>query len=119
MPALASRWTATKPHMGAIGVVTTPQVPVHFAAKLGKGVALCLHALRPLKTPAMHQSGLADADGKQGYREEDIVVLMGFLHVKKGNQLQDIWTYFQSLRGKSIDVCRRQLMAQMTCWAHN
>jgi hypothetical protein len=78
MPTLASRWTATEPHMGAIGVVTTPQVPVHFSAKLGKGVALGLHALHPLKTLAVHQRGLADADSKQGYGEEDIAARMGF-----------------------------------------
>ncbi len=104
-------WPATEAHTGALGAVTAPQVPAHFAAELGKGVALGLHALGPLKTLALHQSGLADTDGKQGYGEEDIVALMGSLHVKKGNQLQDIGTYFQSLRGKNIDVCRRQLMA--------
>jgi hypothetical protein len=95
-------WLATEPHMGALGAVTPPQVPAHFAMELGKGAALGLHALGPL---------LAEDDGKQGYGEEDIAVLMDFLHIKKGSQLQEIWTYFQSLRGKNINVFQRQLMA--------
>jgi hypothetical protein len=44
---------------------------------------------------------------------------MGFSHVKKGSKLQDIWTYFHTMRSKNIDVvCRRQLMAQLNRWAH-
>ncbi len=112
MPTLASGWRigliAQWAHglqlsiiWGALGAVTPPQVQAHFAAELGKGVAIGLHALGPFKTLALHQGGLADADGKQGYGEEDIVVLMSFLHVKKGSQLQDIWTYFQSLQAKT------------------
>ena len=37
----------TEPCTGAPGVVTTPQVPAHFAAELGKGVALAF-------TPTVH-----------------------------------------------------------------
>ncbi len=83
-------WPATEHHTGALGAVTPPQVPAHFAAELSKGVAMGLHAHGPFKTLALHQGGLVDTDGKQGYGEEDIVTLMGFLHVKKGSQLQDI-----------------------------
>jgi hypothetical protein len=43
---------------------------------------------------------------------------MGFSHVKRGGDLQDIWTYFQTSKGKNLDVCRRQLMARMSRWAH-
>jgi hypothetical protein len=35
-------WPETEPHTGAPGVVTTPPVPAHFAAELGKRVALGL-----------------------------------------------------------------------------
>jgi hypothetical protein len=97
----------TKACMGAPLAGTTAEVSAHFAAELGKGVALSLHALGgPFKTPAMAQGGLGDADSKKGYGEEDIAALMGFLHVKQGHQLQDIWSYFQSLGGKNIDVCQ-------------
>jgi hypothetical protein len=52
-------------------------------------------------------------ESKKGYGEEDIAALMGFSHVKKGHQLQDIWSYFQAAGVKIIDICRRQLMARM------
>ncbi len=42
---------------------------------------------------------------------------MGFSRVKRGNQLQDIWAYFQSAGTKNVDICRRQFMARMTRWA--
>ncbi len=44
---------------------------------------------------------------------------MGFSHVKKGSELQEIWTYFHTMRSKNIDVCRRQLTARMNRWAHD
>jgi hypothetical protein len=44
---------------------------------------------------------------------------MGFSHVKKGRKLQEIWTYFHTMRSKNIEICRRQLMARMNRWAHN
>jgi hypothetical protein len=37
--------------MGAIGVATPAQGPAQFAAELGKGVAMGLHALGPFKSP--------------------------------------------------------------------
>jgi hypothetical protein len=99
--------------MGAPLAGTSAEVPAQFAAELGRGVALGLHALGQFKTPSMAQGGLGDADSKTGYGEEDIAALMGFLHIKKGNQLQDIWSYFQFSRGKNINVCQQQLMACM------
>jgi hypothetical protein len=92
---------------------STGDVPENFAAELGKGVALGLHALSPFKTLAVAQGGLGDAETKKGYGEEDIAALMGFSHVKKGHQLQDIWSYFQSAGVKNIDNCQQQLMACM------
>ncbi len=110
----------TKAHMGAPLAGTAADVPAHFTAELGKGVALGLHALGgPFKTPAMAQGGLGDSDSKKGYGDEDIAALMGFLHIKQGHQLQDIWSYFQSSGGKNIDVCQQQLMAHMNRWAHD
>ncbi len=44
---------------------------------------------------------------------------MGFSHVKKGHQLQDIWSYFQSAGVKNINICQRQLIAHMNRWAHD
>jgi hypothetical protein len=98
---------------------STGDVPANFAAELGKRVALGLHTLSPFKTPAMAQGGLGDTETKKGYGEEDITALMGFSHVKKGHQLQDIWYYFQSAGVKNIDICQRQLMACMNRWAHD
>ena len=43
--------------MGATGVATPAQGPAHFVAELGKGVAMGLHALGPLKSPSMTQGG--------------------------------------------------------------
>ncbi len=94
--------------------------PAQFAAELGKGVAMGLHALGPFKLPSLTQGGGgADSDSKQGYGKEVIAALMGFSHVRKGSKLQEIWTYFHTMRSKNIDVCRRQLMAQMNRWAHD
>ena len=104
--------------MGATGVATPAKGPAQFAAELGKGVAMGLHALGPFKSPSMAQGGGFESDSKQGYGEEDIAALMGFSHVKKGSELQDIWTYFHTMRSKNIDICRQQLMAQMNRWVH-
>jgi hypothetical protein len=43
--------------MGATGVATPAQGPAQFAAELGKGVAMGLHALGPFKSPSMAQGG--------------------------------------------------------------
>jgi hypothetical protein len=39
--------------------------------------------------------------------------------VKHGNQLPTIWEYFNSYRGKSIDIVRQQLYARMKQWSHD
>ncbi len=63
--------------------------------------------------------GSGNAASKKGYGEEDIAALMGFSRVKRGDQLQDIWAYFQTAGTKNMDICRRQLMARMTRWARD
>jgi hypothetical protein len=98
---------------------TTGDVPPNFAVELGRGVALGLHASSPFKTQAGANGGLGETESKKGYGEEDIAALMGFSHVKKGHQLQDIWSYFQAAGVKNIDICRRQLMGRMTRWARD
>ncbi len=80
------------------------QMLVQFVAELEKGVALGLTALGPLKTPLVTQGGTTDNKGKQLYGEEDIAALMGFSNIRLGSHLQDIWAYFNTSRGKSIDV---------------
>jgi hypothetical protein len=107
------------PHPGVPMAGTSAQVPGHFAAELGKGVALGLQALGPFKPLTGNQGGVMEADSKQMYGEEDIAALMGFSHVRKGSNLQDIRMYFQSLRGKNLDVCCQQLMAHMSRWSHD
>ena len=97
--------------MGVTGVATPAQGPAQFAAELGKGMAMGLHALGPFKSPSTAQGGGVESDSKQGYGEEDITALMGFSHDKKGSKLQDIWTHFHTMRSKNINVCRQQLMA--------
>ena len=74
--------------MGATGVATPAKGPAQFAAELGKGVAMGLHALGPFKSPSMAQGGGFESDSKQGYGEEDIADLTGFSHIKKGSDLQ-------------------------------
>jgi hypothetical protein len=44
---------------------------------------------------------------------------MGFSHVRKGSNLQDIWTYLQSSRGKNLDACRQQIMEHMNRWSYD
>ncbi len=92
--------------MGATMVVNLAQGPAQFAAELGKGVAMGLQAFGPFKTPLTAQGGGFESKSKQGYGEEDIAALMGISHVKKGSDLQDIWTYFHTMRDKNIDFCR-------------
>ena len=72
--------------MGATLAVTPSQVPAQFAVELGKGVAMGLHTLGPFETPFMPRGGVADADSKQGYGEKNIMALMSFSHVKKGER---------------------------------
>ena len=83
--------------MGTTMAATPSKGPVQFAAELGKGVPMGLHTLGPFKTPSMMQGGVLESKSKQGYGEEDIAALMGFSHVKKGSNLQDIWTYFHTI----------------------
>jgi hypothetical protein len=87
----------TRPQMGPLsGMVMTrlaSQMPAHFAAELGKGVALGLKALGLLKTPLVAQGGTTDKDSKQLYGEKDIASLMGFSYVHSGSHLQDIWVW--------------------------
>jgi hypothetical protein len=97
---------SNSPHLGVPLGGASVQVPGHFAVELGKGVALGLQALGSLKPSTGNQGGVTEADSKQMYGEDDIVALMGFSHVQKGSDLQDIWTYFQSLQGKDLDACR-------------
>jgi hypothetical protein len=94
------------PHPGVPLAGTSAQVPGHFAAELGKRVALGLQALGPLKPSTGNQGGVTEADRKQMYSEDDIAALMGFSRIRKESNLQNIWTYFQSSRGKNLDVCR-------------
>jgi hypothetical protein len=107
------------PHPGVPMAGTSAQVPGHFAADLGKGVALGLQALGPFKPLTGSQGGVTEADSKQMYGEEDIAALMGFSHIRKESDLQDIWMYFQSLQGENLDVCHRQLMARMNWLSHD
>ncbi len=59
----------------------TSQILAQFVAELGKGVALGLMALGPLKTLLVTQGGTTDTNGKQLYEEEDIAAHMGFSNV--------------------------------------
>ncbi len=79
-------------------------MPAHFAAELGKRVALGLKVLGPLKTPLMAQGGTTDTNSKHLYGEEDIAALMGFSNARSGSHLQDTWAYFNTSRDKTINV---------------
>jgi hypothetical protein len=92
------------PLAGMVMTRPTSQMLAHFAAELGKGVALGLKMLGSLKTPLVAQGGTTDTKGKQLYGEEDTAALMEFSNVWSGSHLQDIWAYFNKSRGKTIDV---------------
>jgi hypothetical protein len=111
---LGKRPTMDGTHGTTTGAKHAGMVPQNFAAELGRGVALRLHALSPFKQQAGLGVGSGDADSKKGYGEEDIAALMGFSRVKRGDQLQDIWAYLQTAGTKNVDICRRQLMARMS-----
>ena len=98
---------------------THPQAQGHLAMEVGRRLVLGLQALGPLKPLSRHQGGGEESDPKPLYTKEDIAAIMGFSHVKRGLDLQDIWTYFQLSKGKNIDVCQRQLMARMMQWSHD
>jgi hypothetical protein len=97
---------------------STP-VQAQFAADLSKGLAMRLELLGPLKSPTLLKGGHTDMDTKQEYSDEDIATIMGFAHVKHGNQLSTILDYLNSYRGKSINIVRRQLYARMKQWSHD
>jgi hypothetical protein len=97
----------------------TSQILAQFVAELGKGDALGLMALGPLKTPLVTQGRPTDTNSKQLYGEEDIAALMGFSNVQFGSQLQDIWACFNMSPGKSIDVYRWQIFARMKQWSYD
>jgi hypothetical protein len=78
-----------------------------------------LKSLGPLKSPTTAQGGHTNMDTKQGYSNEGIAMLMGFAHVKHGNQLPTIWEYLNSYQGKSIHIVQRQLYARMKQWSHD
>jgi hypothetical protein len=73
-------------------------------AELEKGVALGFKVLSPLKTPLVAQGGATDTNSKHLYGEEDIAALMGFSNVWSGSHLQDMWAYFNTSRGKTINM---------------
>jgi hypothetical protein len=114
---------STRPQRGPLaeGEMSRPMpyMPAQFVAELGKGVVLGLKALGPMKTPLVTLGGTTYTNNKQLYGEEDIAALMAFSNVRAGNQLQDIWAYFNTSRGKSIDVYRRQIFARMKQWSYN
>ncbi len=112
-------WPAQEPLGGTSLMAQNNTVPAQFAAELSKGLAMGLKSLGPLKLPTTAQGGHTNMDTKQGYSNEDIAVLMGFAHVKHGNQLPTIWEYFNSYRGKSIDIVQQQLYARMKQWSHD
>ncbi len=112
-------WPSSSPHPGMPLAGTSTQVPGHFAVELGKGVALSLQALGPLKPSTGNQGGVTEADSKQMYGEDNIAALMAFSHVRKGSNLQDIWMYFQSLLGKNLDACHQQIIACMNRWSYD
>jgi hypothetical protein len=94
-------------------------VPAQFAAELSKRLAMGLKLLGPLKSPTAAQGGHTNTDTKQGYSNEDIAALISFAHVKHGNQLPTIWEYFNSYRGKSINIVWQKLYARMKQWSHD
>jgi hypothetical protein len=55
---------SSSPHPGVPLAGMSAQVTGHFAAKLGKGVALGLQALGPLKPLTGNQGGVTEADSK-------------------------------------------------------
>jgi hypothetical protein len=110
---------AQEPLGGMTLMTQSNTVPAQFAAELSKGLAMGLKSLGPLKSPTTVQGGHTDTDTKQDYSNEDISALMGFAHVKHGNQLPTIWEYFNSYRGKSINIVWQQLYARMKQWSRD
>jgi hypothetical protein len=111
---------------GAVQAVAThregPMGPISqatFAADIGKGVALGLKALwAPIATGHL-QSPTKEGEEKTRHTDDDIVAIMVFLHVHRGDQVQPIWITMNNAKQKNIDVFRRQLLARMMDWAYD
>jgi hypothetical protein len=91
----------------------------NFVADIGKGVALGLKALGPLKSNQITQGNSQKGDDKARYTDDNIAALMGFSHVQRGNQLQPIWASLNTSKGKNIHIYRRQIWARMKQWAND
>jgi hypothetical protein len=92
----------THSHQPGMPLGDTPvQVPGHFAAELGRGVALGLQALEPLKPLTGHQGGANKTNSKLLYGEEDIPALMGVSCVKRGRAYRIFGHISRHQKGKT------------------
>ena len=90
----------------------------NFAADIGKGVALGLKALGgPIAT--VHQGATKEDEEKTRYTGDDIVAIMGFSHVTRGDMVQPIWTTLNNAKQKNHDTFRRQILTRMMEWGHD
>jgi hypothetical protein len=103
---------------GTAGPQDTAHVSALMATEVGKGVALGLRALAPLRQEFGTQKGGSESDGK-GYTSDDIAALMGFAGVEKGEDLPDIWHIFNATKGKNLDSYRRHILARMKQWSYD
>ncbi len=74
-----------------------------FDADIGKGVALGLKALGGAISPGnLAQGTTKEGDEKTRYTDDDIVAIIGFLHIHRGDQVQPIWTTLNNAKQKIL-----------------
>jgi hypothetical protein len=91
------------------------QVSALMATEVGKDVALSLQSLAPLRQESITQKGGSESYGK-GYTSNDIAALMGFAVIENGGDLPEIWTIFNTTKGKNIEAYCRHIVARMKQW---
>ncbi len=95
---------------GTNGQQDVTQVTALMSTEVGKGAALGLQSLAPLRQDTTSQKGGSDMEGK-GCTSNDIAALMGFAGVTNGADLPKIWEIFNKTKGKNIDAYRRHIAA--------
>ena len=102
-------------NQGTTGPQDISQVSALMATEEVKGMALGLQSLAPLQQESITQKGGSESDGK-GYTSDDIATLMGFAGVENGGDLPEIWTIFNTTKGKNIEAYCRHIVARMKQW---
>jgi hypothetical protein len=97
-------------NQGTTSTQDISQVSALMATEVGKGVALGLQSLAPLRQESNTQKGGSESGGK-GYTSNDIAALMGFAGIENRGDLPEIWKIFNTTTGKNVEAYCRHIVA--------